>query len=55
MAHGLRFYGDGISFPVVFGQCFLLRVLPGATPVAQSRWMSARSILGGRGTRGVSF
>ena len=22
VAHSLRFYGDGISFPVVFGQLF---------------------------------
>ena len=30
MVHSLRFYGDGVSFRVVCGQSFWLRVLPGA-------------------------
>ena len=37
------------------GQSFSLRVLPGGAPVTQSRWMSARRVLGGSETRGVSF
>ena len=39
MAPSLRFHGDGISFPVVFGQSFWLRVLPGGACIAWSRWM----------------
>ena len=39
MAHRLGFYGDGISFQLVFGQSLLLRVLPGGTHIAQPRWM----------------
>ena len=31
------------------------RVLPGGARIAQPRWMQARGILGGGGTRGVSF
>ena len=54
MAHGLRFYGNGISFLAAFGQPFLLRALPGGAPVAQSGRMSARRILGGDGTHSVS-
>ena len=53
MAHSLRFYGDGISFRVVFGQPF--RVFPGGARIAQTRWMLARGILGSGRTRGVSF
>ena len=55
MAHSLGFYGDGISFQVVFGPSFWLRVLPGGAHVAQPRWMPARRILGSGWTRGVFF
>ena len=44
VARSLGFYGDGISFQVVFGQSFWLRVLPGGTRIAQPRWMLARGI-----------
>ena len=43
----LRFYGDGISFRVVFSQSFWLRVLSGGTGIIQPRWMLERRILGG--------
>ena len=49
------FYGDGISFPVVFSQSFWLRVLPGGAHITQPRWIPARRILGGGRIRGVSF
>ena len=55
MACSLGFYGDGISFRVVFGQSFWLRVLPGGAHIAQPRWMSERRILGGGRTCGISF
>ena len=55
MARSLGFYGDGISFPVVFSQSFWLRVLPGGARLVQPRWMPARRILGGGRTCGVSF
>ena len=51
----LGFHGDGISFWVVFGQSFSLRVLPGGACIAWPRWMPARRILGGDQTHGVSF
>ena len=55
MAHSLRFfYGDGISFWVVFSQSFPLRVLPGGAHLVQPRWMPGR-ILGGGQTCGVFF
>ena len=54
MAGSLRFYGDGISFWVVFSQSFWLRVLPGGACLVQPRWMPER-ILGGSWTCGVSF
>ena len=54
MARSLGFYGDGISFQVVFSQSFWLRVLGGARLV-QPRWMPKRRILGGGQTWGVSF
>ena len=54
LSHGLQFYGDGISFRVVFGQSFWLRVLPGGTLLVQPRWILER-ILGGGQTCGVSF
>ena len=41
---GVQVYGDGVSFQVVSGQLFWLRILPGGT---QPRWISARRILGG--------
>ena len=50
-----RFYGDGISFRVVFSQSFWLRVLPGGACLVQPRWMLERRILGGGRTCGVSF
>ena len=55
MARSLGFYGDGISFRVVFSQSFRLRVLPGGALLVQPRWMLERRILGGGGTCGVSF
>ena len=51
----LRFYGDGVSFWVVFSRSFWLRVLPGGAHLVQPRWMPARRILGGGWTGGVSF
>ena len=47
-AHSLGFYGDGISFQVVSGQSFCLKVLPGGTHIVQSKWILTRRILGGR-------
>ena len=55
VAQSLGFYGDGISFQLVFGQWFWLRVLPGGASLVQSRWMPARRILGGDWTCSVSF
>ena len=55
VAHSLGFYGDGISFRVVFGQSFQFRVFPGGARITQPRWMLARGILGSGRTRGVSF
>ena len=55
MAHSLGFYGDGISFWVVFGQSFSFRVFPGGAGIAQPRWMLARGILGSGRTPSVSF
>ena len=55
MAHSLGFYGDGISFWVVFSQSFWLRVLPGGARLVQPRWMPVRRILWGGWTCGVSF
>ena len=55
MACSLGFYGDGISFRVVFSQLFWLRVLPGGAHLVQPRWMPARRILGGGQTHGISF
>ena len=55
MARSLRFYGDGISFRVVFGQSFYFRIFPGGARIAKPRWMLARGILGSGWTRGVSF
>ena len=40
---------------VVFSQSFWLRVLSGGACLAQPRWMTARRILGGGQTCGVSF
>ena len=48
------FYGDRISFWVVFSQSFWLRVLPGGTRLVQPIRMPARRILGGGQTCGVS-
>ena len=55
MACSFGFYGDGISFQVVFSQSFWLRVLPGGARLVQPRWMPERRILGGGRTGGVSF
>ena len=55
MACSLGFYGDGISFQVVFSQSFWLRALPGAARLVQPRWMPERRILGDGQTCGVSF
>ena len=55
MAHSIGFYGDGISFWVVFSQSFWLSVLPGGAHLVQPRWMSVRRILGDGWTCGVSF
>ena len=55
VACSLQFYGDGISFWVVFSQSFWLRVLPGGAHLVQPRWMPERRILGGGQTCGVSF
>ncbi len=55
MAPSPRFYGDRISFLVVFGPSFSFRVFLGGTHIAQPRWMLARGIPGSGRTRGVSF
>ena len=55
VACSLGFYGDGISFQVVFSQSFWLRVLPGGARLLQPRWMPESRILGGGRTCGVSF
>ena len=55
MACSLGFYGDGISFRVVFSQSFWLRVLPGGALLVQPRWMQERRILGSGRTCGISF
>ena len=39
--------GNGVSFWVVSGQSFWLRVLPDGARVAHPRWIPARRILGG--------
>ena len=49
------FYGDGISFQVVFCQPFWLRVLPSGARLVQPRRMPDRRIVGGGRTCGVSF
>ena len=51
----LGFYGEGISFWIVFSQSFWLRVLPGGAGLVQPRWMPERRILGGGRIGGVSF
>ena len=55
MARCLGFYGDGISFWVVFSQSFWLRVPPGGARLVQPRWMPARRILGSGRTCSISF
>ena len=54
MARSLEFYGDGISFQVVFGQSFQFRVFPGGARIAQPRGMLSRGILGSCRTGSVS-
>ena len=51
----LGFYGDQISFQVVFSQSLWVRVLPGGARLVQPRWMPERRILGGGQICGVSF
>jgi len=53
MARSLGFYGDGISFQVVFSQSSW--VLPSGTHLVQPKWLPERRILGGCQTCGVSF
>ena len=48
MTCSLRSYGDRISFWVVFGRSFWLRVLPGGARIAQPRWMPERILGVGR-------
>ena len=48
ITHCLRFYGDEVSFWVVSGQSFWLRVLPGSACPAQPRWMPLTILGGGR-------
>ena len=55
MSLSLGFYGDGISFQVIFSQSFWLRVLPGGAHLVQPKWMPETRILGGGRTGGVSF
>ena len=55
LARSLGFYDDGISFQIVFGQSFWLRVLLGSACIAQLRWMPVRGILGGARTCDVSL
>ena len=55
MACSLGFYGDGISFWVVFGQSFWLRVLPGGAHIAQPTWTPVKRILVGGQIYGISF
>ena len=55
MACSLGFYGDGLSFWVVFGQSFWLRVLPGGAHIAQPTWTPVKRILVGGQTCGISF
>ena len=55
MACSLRFYGDGISFRVVFSQSSDSRVLPGGACLVRPRCMPERRILGNGQTCGVSF
>ena len=50
----IGFFGDGISFLVVFCQSFWLRILHGGARLVQPRWMPSRILEGGR-TCGVSF
>ena len=55
LVSSLQFYGDGISFWVVFGKSLWFRVLPGGAHIAQPRWMPARRILEGSWTCDVTF
>ena len=55
LSSSIRFHGDGVSFQVVSGQSFWLRVLPDGASIAQPRWTAARRILGGGRACGVSF
>ena len=55
MACSLGFYGDGISFWVVFDQSFWLRVLAGGAHIAQPTWTPVKTILVGGQIYGISF
>ena len=55
MARNVGFYGDGISFWVVFDQSFSFTVFPGGARITQPRWMLARGILESGRTCSVSF
>ena len=55
MACSVGFYGDGISFRVLFSQSFWPRVLPCGARLVQPKWMPERRILGSGRTSGVSF
>ena len=46
IAHSLEFYGGRISFRIVSGESFWLRVLPGGTHIVQPKWIPLRRILG---------
>ena len=47
ISHSLTFFGDGVSFRVVSGQSFWLRVLPVGMCIFQPRWSPEQGFLGG--------
>ena len=53
VTRGLGFYGDGMSFWVVSGQSFWLRVLPSGAHITQPRWIPGRKSLRGWYTYGL--
>ena len=55
MTCSLRFYGDGITSRVFFGQSLDLGSFLVAHAIAQPRWMPTRRILGGGRTYDISF
>ena len=48
VAGSLGFYGDCISFQVIFSQLFWLRVLPGGAGLVQPGWVPGKILGGGR-------